>query len=266
MASGYHRWTTDGRPQERLKEAGLPVSGKKDDLVQRLLEHAQSAQQPEVPDVASASGTQQAANGSQGPLPVDEPAPAAPAAGSPPPTPPAPIAPIETAGPAPPATAARRKQPPDGEPNVVKPSGEPNGRAIKRARLEEPQVPAPVAETSLDGPVSLAPAADLGDGSEDEEDDFQPEPEPGPSSQRASDLYLDTVNRDMLDFDFERLCSVTLSNINIYACLVCGKYFQGRGKTSPAYAHSIGEDHHVFINLQSQAVSDPPPPPSDQPD
>jgi len=70
----------------------------------------------------------------------------------------------------------------------------------------------------------------------------------------GSDLYLDTVNRDMLDFDFERLCSVTLSNINIYACLVCGKYFQGRSRTSPAYAHSIGEDHHVFINLLSEKV------------
>jgi U4/U6.U5 tri-snRNP-associated protein 2 len=39
--------------------------------------------------------------------------------------------------------------------------------------------------------------------------------------------YLDTVNRHMLDFDFEKLCSVSLSNLNVYACLVCGKYFQG---------------------------------------
>ena len=31
----------------------------------------------------------------------------------------------------------------------------------------------------------------------------------------------------MLDFDFEKLCSVSLSHINVYACLVCGKYFQG---------------------------------------
>lgn len=39
--------------------------------------------------------------------------------------------------------------------------------------------------------------------------------------------YLDTINRHMLDFDFEKLCSVSLSRINVYACLVCGKYFQG---------------------------------------
>nr|CAG8578317.1 13559_t:CDS:10 [Entrophospora candida] len=31
----------------------------------------------------------------------------------------------------------------------------------------------------------------------------------------SSDLYLDTV-----------VCSVSLSNLNVYACLVCGKYFQ----------------------------------------
>ena len=56
--------------------------------------------------------------------------------------------------------------------------------------------------------------------------------------------YLDTINRydredckcliepftfrSLLDFDFEKLCSITLSNNNVYACLVCGKYFQGK--------------------------------------
>ena len=47
---------------------------------------------------------------------------------------------------------------------------------------------------------------------------------------------------------------MSLSNINIYGCLVCGKYFQGRGKSSYAYAHSIHDDHHVFINLETQKV------------
>ncbi|KAG8903118.1 hypothetical protein FRB99_003720 [Tulasnella sp. 403] len=74
------------------------------------------------------------------------------------------------------------------------------------------------------------------------------------SSGKRSDLYLDTVNRLALDFDFEKLCSVSLSNINVYGCLVCGKYFQGRGKSSYAYAHSIHDDHHVFINLETQKV------------
>ncbi|KAH9968690.1 hypothetical protein BC827DRAFT_1164837 [Russula dissimulans] len=69
-----------------------------------------------------------------------------------------------------------------------------------------------------------------------------------------SDLYLDTVNRAALDFDFEKVCSVSLSNINVYGCLVCGKYFQGRGRNSYAYAHSIHDDHHVFINLETTKV------------
>ncbi|KAJ2745318.1 U4 U6.U5 tri-snRNP-associated protein [Coemansia sp. BCRC 34301] len=67
-------------------------------------------------------------------------------------------------------------------------------------------------------------------------------------------LYLDTVNRVNLDFDFEQLCSVSLSNNNIYACLVCGKYYQGRGKQTHAYFHSINEDHHVFINLRTLRI------------
>jgi U4/U6.U5 tri-snRNP-associated protein 2 len=91
---------------------------------------------------------------------------------------------------------------------------------------------------------------------------------------KASDLYLDTVrkvttslyegilnnvdsaqiNRAVLDFDFEKVCSVSLSNINIYGCLVCGKYFQGRGRSSYAYAHAIHDDHHVFINLETTKV------------
>lgn len=34
--------------------------------------------------------------------------------------------------------------------------------------------------------------------------------------------------RSVLDFDFEKLCSISLSHINVYACLICGKYFQGK--------------------------------------
>ncbi|KAG6874414.1 hypothetical protein C0995_015150 [Termitomyces sp. Mi166 len=71
---------------------------------------------------------------------------------------------------------------------------------------------------------------------------------------RSSDLYLDTINRAILDFDFEKVCSVSLSNVNTYGCLVCGKYFQGRGRKSYAYSHSIHEDHHVFINLETTKV------------
>ena len=64
--------------------------------------------------------------------------------------------------------------------------------------------------------------------------------------------YLDTIQRDKLDFDFEKLCSVSLSNLNVYVCLVCGKYFQGRGPNTHAYTHSVQEGHHVFLNVQSK--------------
>jgi len=50
--------------------------------------------------------------------------------------------------------------------------------------------------------------------------------------------YLDTINRSVLDFDFEKLCSISLSHINAYACLVCGKYFQGNWDT---LRKSVGE-------------------------
>ncbi|ONK69253.1 uncharacterized protein A4U43_C05F20920 [Asparagus officinalis] len=62
------------------------------------------------------------------------------------------------------------------------------------------------------------------------------------------------VNRQVLDFDFEKFCSISLSNLNVYACLVCGKYFQGRGLSSHAYTHSLEAGHHVYINLQTEKV------------
>lgn len=63
--------------------------------------------------------------------------------------------------------------------------------------------------------------------------------------------YLDTIDRKRLDFDFEKVCSVTLSNINVYCCLVCGKYFQGRSTSSPAYFHSINDNHRIFMSFNN---------------
>lgn len=60
------------------------------------------------------------------------------------------------------------------------------------------------------------------------------------------------MSRSNLDFDFERLCSKSLSTINVYACLVCGKYFQGRGRGSWAYRHAVGENHRVWLNLDTE--------------
>lgn len=66
--------------------------------------------------------------------------------------------------------------------------------------------------------------------------------------------YLGTIKRHLLDFDFEKVCSISLSNLNIYTCLICGKYYQGRGINTHAYIHSLEQDHHLFINLQNQKI------------
>ncbi|CAD5206437.1 unnamed protein product [Bursaphelenchus okinawaensis] len=63
--------------------------------------------------------------------------------------------------------------------------------------------------------------------------------------------YLDTIDRSVLDFDFEKLCSVSLQHTNVYACMVCGKYFQGRGTNTHAYTHALDTEHHVFLNLST---------------
>lgn len=63
--------------------------------------------------------------------------------------------------------------------------------------------------------------------------------------------YLDTINRHLLDFDFEKVCSQSLTNQNVYSCLVCGKFFQGRGRHTHAYTHSTQTGHHMFINLET---------------
>lgn len=62
----------------------------------------------------------------------------------------------------------------------------------------------------------------------------------------------DKIHRELLDFDFEKVCLVTLDSTNVYCCLVCGKYFQGRSKSSPAYNHAITMNHHKFLNLTSE--------------
>ncbi|EUC60403.1 spindle pole body protein [Rhizoctonia solani AG-3 Rhs1AP] len=123
----------------------------------------------------------------------------------------------------------------------------PDDRPTKRAKTEEPDESMTVPES--DGTKKERVVDDL-----DDEVDPYTGFEEKQENTRAADLYLDTVNRATLDFDFEKVCSVSMLNQNIYGCLVCGKYFQGRGKSSHAYAHSIHEDHHVFIHLETTEV------------
>ncbi|KAJ9689900.1 hypothetical protein PVL29_012527 [Vitis rotundifolia] len=104
--------------------------------------------------------------------------------------------------------------------------------------------------------------AELNGHRDEEEDDDDDDPHQEANQVKRSRLvevrrdcpYLDTVNRQVLDFDFEKFCSVSLSNLNVYACLVCGKYYQGRGQKSHAYTHSLEAGHHVYINLRTEKV------------
>lgn len=105
--------------------------------------------------------------------------------------------------------------------------------------------------------------------------------------------YLDTISRLNLDFDFEKCCSISLSPVNVYACLVCGKYFQvkatqplpaalplfpaasrvlfplafvrptlmplphrlqGRSPKTHAYTHALESRHHMFMKLDDGKV------------
>lgn len=128
--------------------------------------------------------------------------------------------------------------------------------ASKKSRTAEVETPPNENGVSFAAPTQI----DDGNNSSDNDDDDLDEAVPSAPLRQANptegydDLYLDTIDRQVLDFDFEKLCSISLSNINVYACLVCGKYFQGRGPKSHAYFHALDEDHHVFINLETQKV------------
>ena len=64
--------------------------------------------------------------------------------------------------------------------------------------------------------------------------------------------YLDTVRREVLDFDVPHICKTTLSDQNVYACLVCGQFFRGRGEKSPAFIHAVNESHFVYLKLDTR--------------
>ncbi|KAA8911150.1 hypothetical protein FN846DRAFT_469140 [Sphaerosporella brunnea] len=123
----------------------------------------------------------------------------------------------------------------------------------KRARVEAEPPPPPPPQQDEVAVLPPAPATRVDGDGEDEAMGEEGAVREGPA-EGFQDLYLDTVDRRVLDFDFEKLCSVSLSNINVYACLVCGKYYQGRGRSSHAYTHSLDADHHVFINMTSLKV------------
>ena len=99
---------------------------------------------------------------------------------------------------------------------------------LKRLRVEDAAAPSTEDQNGVHlSPTEIEPP--------EEEEPIEVGPEPV-----LDDLYLETVlpmddlvtnfkvNRSMLEFDFEKVCSVTLTNLNVYGCLVCGKYFSGK--------------------------------------
>ena len=107
-------------------------------------------------------------------------------------------------------------------------------------------------EAAAAHPPADAPVAPASPPSEDDDSPAQPRRPRHAAS--AACPFLDTVNRSALDFDFEKCCSVTLSPLHCYACLVCGKYFQGRGPATVAYTHALEAGHHVFMKLADGRV------------
>lgn len=49
-------------------------------------------------------------------------------------------------------------------------------------------------------------------------------------------------------------CAACIPLQNVYGCLVCGKFYQGRGPHTQAYTHSVQAGHHLFINLANERV------------
>lgn len=70
----------------------------------------------------------------------------------------------------------------------------------------------------------------------------------------ADTQYLDSINPQHLNFDYDKVCLVTLSTVNVYCCLVCGVYLQGRAATLPACLHAVSRGHRVFINTDTLKV------------
>jgi U4/U6.U5 tri-snRNP-associated protein 2 len=68
------------------------------------------------------------------------------------------------------------------------------------------------------------------------------------------DSLLSSIDRRRLDFDFEKVCSVTLAQTNVYVCLTCGRYLQGRSPNSPAHQHSLQTEHSLFLQLDTKRV------------
>jgi U4/U6.U5 tri-snRNP-associated protein 2 len=77
----------------------------------------------------------------------------------------------------------------------------------------------------------------------------------GPFKRARRDCpYLGSINRNALDFDFEKMCSATLSSNNVYVDLVDGKFFEGLGKHTQAHRHALEKEHYLWMSLEDGKV------------
>ena len=73
-------------------------------------------------------------------------------------------------------------------------------------------------------------------------------------SDESLEDYKDKVNKFALDFDFEKRCCETGFKLNVFCCLQCGKYFQGKNDKTPAFKHSLDKQHCLFICLSTLRI------------
>ncbi|KAG2449802.1 hypothetical protein HYH02_005325 [Chlamydomonas schloesseri] len=128
--------------------------------------------------------------------------------------------------------------------------------AAEVAVKQEPEEAQPgAAGVAAGGPGAAAAAGAAAAEDEDDDEFFLPQSSSRATVKKGNECpYLDTISRQNLDFDFEKCCSVSLSPVNVYVCLVCGKYFQGRGLSTHAYTHALESGHHMFMKLDNGKV------------
>ena len=227
---------TVAKLRDALKKKGLDTTGLKAALVARLQESLQSVWGDDVKAPSPKSSPSRASKRKRDSM--SEPAPA-----------PAPEPePVPAVEPAPEPAPAPEPTPPPA-PETTPPPAKKNKTVAPDVRPPSPPLETRAPTSGLDARAAAISAltTELKDEQDEEQGAAATKRTTTQTSQECP--YLDTVNRALLDFDFEKCCSVSLSPHNVYACLVCGKYFQGRGKDTHAYTHSLEHGHHVFLRL-----------------
>ena len=65
----------------------------------------------------------------------------------------------------------------------------------------------------------------------------------------SRDALENLVHREILRFDDELRCCVTLSHEHLYVCLTCGKCFSSGGRNSPLVQHFMKEFHTLALRM-----------------